>query len=174
MRKAYTAEWLLALVMPADNAAATTGDLLELSSTRSSRRFWASVVRVFGASLVRSILERPAAIFGAAFSAFLLQFVLPLPVLFFFPRYFIFTHVELWVVSALAITAVTQFLIGRSLASVSRANPAAVCLAIGLLNAIVGACNVNLASVNLAIWQLPLVIGVLMSHRRSRLVVASR
>ena len=79
MRKAYTAEWLLALVMPADNAAATTGDLLELSSTRSSRRFWASVVRVFGASLVRSILQRPASVFGAAFCGFFLQFLLPLP-----------------------------------------------------------------------------------------------
>jgi hypothetical protein len=174
MRKAYTAEWLLALVMPADNAAATTGDLLELSSSQSSRGFWTSVLRVFGASLVRSIVQRPAAVFGTAFSAFLLQFVLPLPVLFFFPRYFIFTHVELWVVSALAITALTQFVIGRSLSAFSRANPGAVCLAIGLLNAIVGACNVNMVSVNLAVWQLPLIVGVLMSHRSSRLAVASR
>jgi hypothetical protein len=174
MRKAYTAEWLLALVMPADNAAATTGDLLELSPNQSSRRFWAYVLRVFGASLVRSILQRPASVFGAAFCGFFLQFLLPLPVFFLFSRYLIMTHVELWAVTALAVTALTQFLIGRSLASVSRANPAAVCLAIGLLNAIVGACNVNMVSVNLAIWQLPLIAGVLMSHRRSRLAVASR
>lgn len=171
MHKASTAEWLLALVMPAGHASATTGDLLELSSTQGSQRFWVSVLRVFAATLVRSLLQRPAAVFGAAFSAFLLQFLLPLPVVFFFPRYFM-THPTYWVAGALCIATLTQYLVGRSLAMLS-ANPAAACFAVGLLNVLVGACNVNIANVNLAIWQLPLIAGVLMSHRRSRLVAAS-
>ena len=172
MHKASTAEWLLALVMPAGHAAATTGDLLELASTQSSRRFWVSVLRVFAASLVRSVFQRPAAVLGAAFSAFLLQFLLPLPVAFFFPRYFM-THPTYWVVGALCIATLTQYLVGRGLAMLS-AKPAAACLAVGLLNVLVGACNVNIANVNLAIWQIPLIAGVLMSHRRSRLAAAAQ
>jgi hypothetical protein len=172
MHKASIAEWLLALAMPAGHAAATTGDLLEVSSTQGSRRFWVSVLRVFTASLLRGLLERPVAVFGAAFAAFLLQFLLPLPVIFFFPRYFM-THPVYWAVATLCVATLTQYLVGRSLTLLST-KPGAVCLAVVLLNVLVGACNVNLANVNLAIWQLPLIIGVLMSHRRSRLAAISR
>uniref|UniRef100_Q01W24 Uncharacterized protein n=1 Tax=Solibacter usitatus (strain Ellin6076) TaxID=234267 RepID=Q01W24_SOLUE len=171
MRKASSAEWLLALVMPAEHAATATGDLLELSSTQGSRKFWVSVGRVFAASLVRGLIERPASVFGAALGGFFLQFLLPLPVFFLFTRYFM-THADLFAITALCLTTLTQFLLGRSLATFS-AKPAAVCLAIGLLNAIVGACNVNMVSINLAIWQLPVVIGFLMSHRRSHLAAAA-
>src|SRR5260370_39011588 len=170
MHKGSTAEWLLALAMPAGHAAAATGDLLELSSTQGSRRFWVSVLRVFAATLVRSLFQRPAAIFGAALCGFLVQFLLPLPFVFLFPRYFM-THPVFWVVGTLCIATLTQYVVGRSLAMLS-ANPAAVCLVVGLLNVLVGACNVNIANVNLAIWQLPLIVGVLMSHRRSRLAAA--
>ena len=171
MHKASTAEWLLALVMPAEHAAATAGDLLELSFTKTARWFWVSILRVFSASLIRSLIQRPASVVGAALGAFFLQFLLPLPVLFLFPRFFM-THADFFAISALGLTAVTQYLVGRSLATFS-ARPAAVCLAMGLLNIIVGACNVNMVSINLAIWQLPVVIGFLMSHRRSRLAAAA-
>ena len=168
MPDAAKAEWILSFVMPAENAAATTGDLLELSTPHAAR-FWISVLRVFAASLASDFAKRPIPVLGLALGGFLAQFLLPLPVL--LPVLLAFFgsagNQPLRIALVLCILTLTQVVIGRTLAVRFPRNAAAVCIAIGILNAIAGACRVNNASLNMALWQLPLVASFLLSHRRS-------
>jgi hypothetical protein len=164
MCKVSTAEWILSFAMSDDHAAATAGDLLELASTQGSMWFWMSVLGVFATSVVGGLFKRPRPVIGVAVGGFFMQFLAPLPflgILWAFPN-----HQAAWVAYVLSILTLTQYAIGRSIAVHSRGNPAAVCIAIGLLNGIAGAFHVNNGSINMAIWQAPAIVGVILAPRR--------
>jgi hypothetical protein len=168
MPKVSTAEWILSLVMTPGHAAATAGDLLELSAAHSPAWFWSSVLRVFSRSLAAGVGQRPGAVLGAALAAFLMQFLLPLP---FALLIGLTRRPSVFVAAALCVVLLTQYTIGRAISRFSRATPASVCLVMALMNGVVGACHVNIVSINLALWQFPVLFGVLVAHRRSRLAL---
>ena len=160
MRRASIAEWIFSLVMSADQAASTTGDLLELPGS-----FWWGVARIFAASVWRIFAAHPFRIARAAAVSFLLQVLIPILPAFLYFRLDIFTHPDIWHACVLCSMLLTQFLIGRFILGKPGANAIVVCIAVGFLNCLVGALNVNMGSVNMVIWQIPLMAGFVMARR---------
>ena len=64
MDRGRAAEFLLSCVLPAERAAAVTGDFLEEAGARGQVWFWSSVFRTLVSRVVNDFCERPFALMG--------------------------------------------------------------------------------------------------------------
>jgi hypothetical protein len=196
MRSTRVAEWVLAQVTSRERAAAVIGDLLEKVPARGQLWFWWSVVTTAVALVWRDVAASPMRMLRLGFAAFLLQFVLVLPlsvVAFitfaviaavnhrpptvpFAPDWPAVVYVVVWCVVALI-----QFAVGRWLARRSPDHELAPCVAysiLGLTFSLAWSLSASqpgalqmirsvASSAGFVVWDLPLYAGAV-SIRRKR------
>lgn len=79
MRSGRVAEFLLSCVLPAERAAAVTGDFLEEAGERGAFWFWSSVVRTVVSQVLNDFRERPFAMIGIGVAGFLRNIAFMVP-----------------------------------------------------------------------------------------------
>jgi len=163
MHKAVAAEWILSLVTTRENAAATVGDLVETSTLSM-----ASVFRIAAAGVLRQFTApRPGRVTALAVAAFIGQFVAFSPAaiasLWLVRTYNLWDPAFMMPLFAIGFF-VTQVFVGKWVVRLSPGCEMAVCLALGILNAIAGL-SINNVSINMALWQIPIMLGVVWERR---------
>lgn len=165
MFRARVSEWILSLVTTRERAAATVGDLVE-----SSALGMISVLRIAASAILRQVSVSPGRVAVVALTAFVGQFVLYVPcalclawaVRIFSPWRF---------VSMFPLFAVpfflTQIAVGKWMVRWSHGCEMAVCLALGVLNVIAGILHLNNISIDMSLWQIPILIGAIRERRLS-------
>lgn len=155
MRRPGLAEWVLSFVLSREHATATVGDLVETSALS-----WLIVMRIFVAAICRGLRSAPGRMAMLSLGGFLCQFFLFVPVILlmgsiglrpglsrgiFFPFLFF----------------LTQMLVGHWLAKGAPGRELSACAGLGILNIVAGLLNVNNISIEMAFWQVPVIIGAL-------------
>ncbi len=71
MERSRVAEFVLSCVLPAERAAAVTGDFLEEAEKRGRVWFWSSVARTAASRVMNDFRERPLAMMGVGAAGYL-------------------------------------------------------------------------------------------------------
>jgi hypothetical protein len=152
-------EWILSTITTSDRAASIVGDLIQART--NSIRFWMAI----GSNVLHAITPR---VVGAAVVGLLAQFVvlaIPSITIILLLRSSGFSiYVWHWfaVLSGLGTQILTGLWIGRS----RQKQPLLVCLLVVVVDCVLGLLKVNNASVNMAIWSIPLLLGTIAMHRK--------
>ncbi len=147
--------------MSQERATAIVGDLEE--SGTGATRFWLAI----GSNILHSI-DREVLI--AAFKGWLAQFVFPLlPGMLLTYAASRSSAVELWWpwIAALVILA-AQILTGYWLTRQREKRPILICLLVVIADCVVGLLKGNNASINMAIWAIPLLLTTVAIARRRK------
>jgi len=156
MRNADVAQWVLSLFTTPDRAASTIGDLVE--TVAGPVRLW----RVVGGQVLRAVPLALAA-FYAQFFIVGVQFGIVLR--FLFPGY-MWPNGFRWYAGLSCLA--TQILVGYGIARLGRTRAPGVCLLVVLTNCVLGGFRFNNASINMAIWAVPLLAGTVVTRRSGR------
>jgi hypothetical protein len=159
-------EWTLSLVTTPERASAIVGDMVE--EGRGTFRCWTAIA----SHLAHAIT--PGAI-GLALTGFVAQFILALAAgmavisvfRILFPPFDIgHLRAEYWcaVLTFLAVQVLTGYWIGHA----GQCRALFLGLTVALLDCAIGALHVNNASINMAVWSIPLIAGTLLYRRRYR------
>jgi hypothetical protein len=159
MHRQTIGQWILGCLMTQDHAAAIVGDLEENHFNHLS--FWRAIVSNVIHATTRATLM-------AAIKGCLAQFVFSLllaPVTFaaFYFSPLPYLH---WiaVISILTVQIVTGFWIARQ----KEKQPLLVCLLVVAADCVLGLLHFNNASINMAIWSIPLLLTTIAIDRRNR------
>lgn len=166
MRNYAFGEWILSLITARDRAASIVGDMIE--SRCSALRFWAGI----GSHLLHAITP---AVIRMALAGFIAQFVLLIPLALAIALAYMFGRAVLGLPLPIYLFGLgagfacfgIQTLIGYWFGRYSSHRALLVCLMVGLVDCALGALNWRNASINMAVWSIPLLVGAIAGFRRS-------
>jgi hypothetical protein len=152
-------EWILSAVTTPERAASIVGDLIQ--NRTGSIRFWMAI----GSNVLHALTLK---VIGAAIVAWFAQFlifVIPSLALAYLFRFHVLSIYLLhWF--AIFLCLGTQILTGLWIGRPTQKQPVLVCLLVVIFDCALGLLNVNNASINMAIWAVPLLLATITMHRR--------
>lgn len=158
MRNHDIGQWILSRITTPERAASIVGDLIE--SRCDAIRFWTAI----GSHLLHAVTPK---VLGIALAGFVAQFViLAIPAALLgigalavrLPMYALHWY-------AVFACAATQLAIGYWFGRSHQNGALLICLIIGLLDCALGFLGINNASINMAIWSIPLLPCAILSRR---------
>jgi hypothetical protein len=165
LNKLSTAERLLTLATTPERAAVIVGDLVELGAP-----VWPHVIRTAGSLMVKDLLRSPWRVLLTGGGIFLRQFIGALMVsianTIAFRIYGLKAMPSLLVYEAICLLCFgwTQYLLGRELRRNAGRHALAACVVLAVLNlSVTLVWNLNMVSLPLVLWQIPIVLGMLLS-----------
>jgi hypothetical protein len=166
MHKHRVREWILSLVTTPERAASIVGDMVEDECT--TFRCWTAIASHLAHAITPGVI-------GLVLTGFFAQFLLSLTAAIALNIGFRFlawpVDAKQWQILYWGIVPAflgIQFLTGYGIAYLDQRRALLLGLAVMLLDCIAGALNVNNASINMAIWSIPLMAGTLLYRRHTR------
>lgn len=150
-------EWVLRLSTSPENAAAIIGDLIQCQTTGFS--FW----RAIASNVLHAMTPK---VFGTAIAVFCLQSVI-FVVSVFVTMFFLWQSpisITVWRWYALVTCLITEIIAGLWIGRRKQDRSALVCMLVILFNCAGGLLNWNNASINMAFWSLPVLLGTLAAY----------
>ena len=159
MRKQIIGERILQVMTTPDRAAAIVGDLDERGV--SSTQFWLAI----GSNVLHSITP---GVLKAAAKGCIAQFVFALAIATAMVFAYILLPVTLWPWFAALEILAAQIFTGYWITRRAEKQPLLICMLVVAADCILGLLRVNNASINMAIWSIPLLATTVAIDRRHR------